>query len=79
MAKTGADLDKRESFDFYQLLKAVELRIIAIENAKRIDVLLEDPLSIQLIQELQQQRNKLYYRRKGGLLDLGVHGGALAQ
>ena len=34
MAKTGADLDRRESFDFYQLLRAVKLRIMAIENAK---------------------------------------------
>ena len=49
MAKTGANPDKRESFDFYQLLRAVELRIIAIENAKRMDILLEDPLNIRLI------------------------------
>ena len=49
MAKTGTDLDRRESFNFYQLLRAVESRIIAIENAKRMDVLLEDPLNIQLI------------------------------
>ena len=54
MAKTGADLDRRDSFNFYQLLRAIELRIVAIENAKRIDVLLEDPLNIRLIQELQQ-------------------------
>ena len=49
MAKTGADPDRRESFNFYQLLRAVELRIMARENAKRMDVLLEDPLNIQLI------------------------------
>ena len=49
MAKTGANPDRRESFDFYQLLRAVELRIMATENAKRMDVLLEDPLNIQLI------------------------------
>ena len=67
MAKTGADPDRRESFDFYQLLRAVESRIMATENAKRMDVLLEeDPLNIQLIQELRQQRP-------------GVHGGALTQ
>ena len=46
MAKTGADPDRRESFDFYQLLGAVESRIMATENAKRMDVLLEDPLNI---------------------------------
>ena len=79
MAKTGADPDKRESFNFYQLLRAVESRIMAIENAKRMDVLLEDPLNIQLIQELRQQRNKLDHGRKGRLLDLGVHGGAPIQ
>ena len=55
MAKTGADPDRRESFDFYQLLGAVESRIMATENAKRMDVLpKEDTLNIQLIQELRQ-------------------------
>ena len=50
MAKTGADPDRRESFDFYQLLRAVELRIIATENAERVAVLPDaDPLNIQLI------------------------------
>ena len=49
MAKTGANPDKRESFNFYRLLRAVESRIIATENAKRMDILLEDPLNIQLI------------------------------
>ena len=79
----GADLDKRESFNFYQLLRAVELRIIAIENAKRIAVLLEeDALNIQLIQELRQQRNELYRRREERLLNLVgpvVYGGPLVQ
>ena len=47
MAKTGTDPDRRESFDFYQLLKAVKSRIMATENAKQIDVLPEeDPLNI---------------------------------
>ena len=64
MAKTGTDPDRRDSFNFYQLLRAVESRIMAIENAKRMDVLLEDPLNIQLIQELQQQRNKLDHGRE---------------
>ena len=79
MAKTGADPDRRESFDFYQLLRAVESRIITIENAKRMGVLLEDPLNIQLIQELQQQRNELSRRREGRLLEpvrSGVQEGA---
>ena len=49
MAKMGADPDRQESFDFYQLLKAVESRIMAAENAERIAVLLEDVLNIQLI------------------------------
>ena len=44
-----------------------------------MDVLLKDPLNIQLIQELRQQRNKLDHGRKGRLLDLGVHGGAPIQ
>ena len=80
MAKTGANPDRRESFDFYQLLRAVESRIIATENAERIAVFPEEvTLNIRLIQELQQQRNKLDHGRKGRLLDLGVYGGALAQ
>ena len=53
IAKTGADLDRRESFNFYQLLRAVELRIVAAENAERMAVLPEeDTLNIRLIQEL---------------------------
>ena len=80
IAKTGADLDRRESFDFYQLLRAVESRIMATENAERMAVLLEeDALNVQLIQELQQQRNELDRRREGRLLDparSGVQKGA---
>ena len=78
MEKIGAVADEPSTLIFKRLKEAIELRIIATENAKRIDVLLEDPLNIQLIQELRQQGNKLNYRGKGGLLDLGVHGGALA-
>ena len=49
------------------MLRAVESRIRAIENAERMDVLPEeDVLNIQLIQELRQQRP-------------GIHGGALTQ
>ena len=45
-----------------------------------MDVFLEeDALNVQLIQELRQQRDELDRRRKGRLLDAGVHGGALAQ
>jgi hypothetical protein len=52
---------------FGRLKEAVESRMVAIEGAKRMDVLLEeDVLNVQLIQELRQQR-------------LGVHGGALTQ
>ena len=64
MAKTRADPDRRESFNFYQLLKAVESRIMAAENAEKIAVLPEkDILNVQLIQELRQQRNKLDRQR----------------
>ena len=80
MAKTGANPNRCSSFNFYQLLRAVESRIIATENAKRMDVLSEeDPLNIQLIQELRQQRNELNCRGEGRLLGPGVHGGASTQ
>ena len=47
---------------FERLKEAVELRIIAAENVKRMAVLPEeDVLNVQLIQELRQQRNKLNY------------------
>ena len=53
MAETEADPDRQKSFNFYQLLKAVESRIMAIENAEQIAVLPEeDALNVQLIQEL---------------------------
>ena len=44
--KLGAVVDKPSTLIFKRLKEAIELRIIAIENAKRIDVLLEDPLNI---------------------------------
>jgi hypothetical protein len=48
--KTGAVVDKPSTLIFKRLKEAVELRIIAIEGAKRIDALLEeDLLNIQLI------------------------------
>ena len=34
IVKTGADPDRRKSFNFYQLLRAIELKIMAIENTK---------------------------------------------
>ena len=68
---------------FKRLKEAIELRIIAVEGAKRMDVLPEeDALNVQLVQELRQQRNEISRRRKGRLLDLvrpGVYGGALVQ
>ena len=83
MAKTGADPDRRESFDFYQLLRAVESKIIATENAERMTILPHVNMQeMQLIQEIRQQRNELNCGSKKGLLDpvgLIVHGGALLQ
>jgi hypothetical protein len=72
--KTGAVADEPSTLIFKRLKEAVELRIVAVEGAKRIDVLPEeDALNVQLIQELRQQRDKLNHR----LLDSGVYGGAL--
>ena len=46
----GAVVDKPSTFIFKRLKEAIELRIIAIENAERITILLErDILNIQLI------------------------------
>ena len=46
----GAVADKPSTLMFKRLKKAVELRIVAVEGAKRIDVLPEeDILNIQLI------------------------------
>jgi hypothetical protein len=36
MAKTGADPDRRESFNFYQLLRAVEDRLGLYEGVDRL-------------------------------------------
>ena len=47
VAKTGADPDRRESFNFYQLLRAVESRIMATENTEQMDILPEkDALNV---------------------------------
>jgi hypothetical protein len=48
--KTGAVADEPNTLIFKRLKEAVELRIVAVEGAKRMDILLEeDPLNIQLI------------------------------
>jgi hypothetical protein len=50
MEKTGAVADKPRTLIFERLKEAVESRIVAIEGAKRIDILpKEDALNIQLI------------------------------
>ena len=46
----GAVIDEPSTFVFKRLKEAIELRIVAREGAKRIDVLLEeDVLNVQLI------------------------------
>ena len=51
--KIGAVADEPSTLVFEKLKKAVELRIMATENVKRMAVLPEeDVLNIQLIQEL---------------------------
>ena len=80
MEKTGAVADEPRTLVFKRLKEAVESRIVAIEGAKRMDVLPEeDALNVQLIQELRQQRDEVDRRREGRLLDSGVHGGATQQ
>ena len=50
MEKIGAVVDKPRTLVFERLKEAIELRIVAVEGAKRIDVLLEeDALNSQLI------------------------------
>jgi hypothetical protein len=54
MEKTGAVADEPSTLIFERLKEAVELRIVAVEGAKRMDILPEeDVLNIQLIQELR--------------------------
>jgi len=47
--KTGAVADEPSTLIFKRLKEAVELRIMAVENAERIAVLEEEVLNIQLI------------------------------
>jgi len=80
MEQTGAVADEPSTLIFKRLKEAIESRIVAIEGAKQIDILPEeDTLNVQLIQELQQQRDKLNRRREGRLLNLGIYRGALTQ
>jgi len=66
MEQTGAVADKPNTLIFKRLKEAVELRMVAVEGAKQMDVLLKEDVL-----------NKLDYRREGRLLDLGIRGGAL--
>ena len=53
--KTGAVADEPSTLMFEKLKKAVESRIVAVENAERMAALLEeDTLNVYLIQELRQ-------------------------
>ena len=71
MEQTGAVADEPSTLVFEKLKEAIESRMIAVENAKRIAVLPEeDVLNVHLIQELQQQGNELDRRREGRLLNL---------
>jgi len=46
----GAVVDKPNTLRFKRLKEAIELKIVAVEGAKQIDILLEeDALNIQLI------------------------------
>ena len=48
--KTGAVVDEPGTLVFERLKEAVELRIVAVEGAKRIDILPEeDALNVQLM------------------------------
>jgi len=50
MEKTGAVADEPSTLIFKRLNEAVESRIVTIEGAKQIDVLLEeDALNVQLV------------------------------
>jgi len=53
--KIGAVVDKPSTLIFKRLKEAIESRIMAAENVKRMAVLPEeDVLNVQLIQELRQ-------------------------
>lgn len=74
MENTGAVADEPSTLIFERLKEAVESRIMAAENVKRMAVLPEeDVLNVQLIQELRQQRNEPDRQREGRLLDPRKH------
>ena len=53
--QTGVIVDEPSTLVFERLKEAIESRIMATENAKRMAVFLKkDALNVQLIQELQQ-------------------------
>jgi len=56
MAKTGANLDRRESFNFYQLLRAVEDRLSSYKGADRLSKI--DPEEQSLRQLVKQFCNQ---------------------
>ena len=50
MEKTGAVADEPSTLVFKRLKEAVKSRMMAVEGAERMDILLEeDPLNVQLI------------------------------
>ena len=55
MAKTGANLDRREFFDFYQLQRAIEDRLSSYEGADRLSKM--DPKDQGLRQLVKQFYN----------------------
>ena len=56
MAKTGADLNRQESFNFYQLQRAVEGRLSLYKGADRL--LKMDPKEQSLRQLVKQFYNQ---------------------
>ena len=57
MAKTGADPDRRSSFDFYRLKEAVEDRISASEGANRMSLENGQRAGIeQLVRQFREQQ-----------------------
>jgi hypothetical protein len=54
MAKTGADLDRRKSFDFYQLQRAVEDRLCSYKGVDRLSKIdFEEQSLCQLVEQFR--------------------------
>jgi hypothetical protein len=70
MAKTGADPDRRESFNFYQLLRAVEDRLGSYKGADRLSKI--DPEEQSLYQLVKQFRKQQPVISKDATLQLPV-------